>query len=66
MKRLKQANNENIREILEQLNALPDGTIIKVHDSFTGENAEGEVQNIYQWIINLNNNFDNKCKFELI
>lgn len=57
--------NESLRSVLDVLSGLNDNDIVKVVDNYTGEIVEGPVKNVWQWIIEINNDFENKCDFQM-
>lgn len=66
MKKFKRVErNESLRNVLDILSGLNDNDRVKVYDSYTGEIAEGKVINVWQWIIDINNDFENKCNFKI-
>lgn len=63
MKKVKR--NESLRNVLDILSGLNDNDVVKIYDSYTGEIVEGPVINVWQWVIEINNDFENKCNFKM-
>ncbi len=53
----------NLNQIMEILNNWDDDHIMTIHEATTGENVEGSVKSLKNWVTDISKSFN--CKFYL-